>query len=69
MLKSISNEIGMIMNDYALELKQMQPTKDFLVAIDSDGCVFDVMHIKQSECFCPMMIAHFGLQPVSKAAR
>ena len=24
MLKSISNEIGMIMNDYALELKQMQ---------------------------------------------
>lgn len=57
------------MNEMALELSQMKPTKDFLVAIDFDGCVFDTMHVKQSECFCPMMIAHFGLQPVAKAAR
>lgn len=47
----------------------MKPTKDFLVAIDSDGCVFDAMGIKQRECFCPMMIAYFGLQPVAEAAR
>jgi soluble P-type ATPase len=57
------------MNEYAIELMEMQPTKDFLVAIDSDGCVFDAMGIKQRECFCPMMIAHFNLQPVAKAAR
>lgn len=57
------------MSNTALELNQLQPTKDFLVAIDSDGCVFDVMHIKQSECFCPMMIAYFGLQPVARATR
>jgi phosphoglycolate phosphatase-like HAD superfamily hydrolase len=44
------------------------PTKQFLVAIDSDGCVFDAMGIKQRECFCPMMIAYFGLQPVAKYA-
>ena len=47
----------------------MQPTKDYLVAIDSDGCVFDAMGIKQRECFCPMMIAYFALQPVAEAAR
>lgn len=45
------------------------PTKEFLVAIDSDGCAFDAMGIKQRECFCPMMIGYFGLQPVAEAAR
>jgi len=45
------------------------PTKEYLVAIDSDGCAFDAMGIKQSECFCPMMIGYFGLQPVAEAAR
>ena len=27
------------------------------------------MGIKQRECFCPWMIAYFGLQPVAQAAR
>lgn len=57
------------MPEYTRKLKQMQSTKDFLVAIDSDGCVFDAMGIKQRECFCPMLIAYFGLQQVAKAAR
>ncbi len=57
------------MSNYAKALKNMQPTNDCLVAIDSDGCVFDAMGIKQRECFCPMMIAYFGLQPVAEAAR
>ena len=57
------------MAEYTKALKQVQSTKDFLVAIDSDGCVFDAMGIKQRECFCPMMIACFGLQPVAQAAR
>lgn len=47
----------------------MKPSKKYLVAIDSDGCAFDAMGIKQSECFCPMMIGYFGLQPVAQAAR
>jgi len=42
---------------------------EFLVCIDSDGCVFDTMGIKQRECFCPWMIRAFGLQPVAEAAR
>ena len=43
--------------------------KDFLVCIDSDGCVFDTMEIKHKECFCPSYINYFGLQAVSKYAR
>jgi len=50
-------------------LQTLTPTHPFFVGIDSDGCVFDSMGIKQRECFCPMMIACFGLQPVAKAAR
>jgi phosphoglycolate phosphatase-like HAD superfamily hydrolase len=57
------------MIDYAKPLKGLKPTKKFLVAIDSDGCAFDAMGIKQRECFCPWMIGCFGLQPVAEAAR
>lgn len=45
------------------------PTHQFLVCVDSDGCVFDTMEIKHKECFCPAAIEHFDLQPVSKYAR
>ncbi|MBP8604824.1 MAG: HAD hydrolase-like protein [Phycisphaerae bacterium] len=53
----------------AQALIDMKPTRPFLVAIDSDGCAFDTMGIKHRECFCPMLIAYFGLQPVAQAAR
>ena len=56
-------------NDPARALKELQPTKEFFVGIDSDGCAFDSMGIKQRECFCPMLIGYFGLQPVAQAAR
>jgi len=55
--------------DYAKPLKEFKPRKKFFVGIDSDGCAFDTMGIKQRECFCPWMIAYFGLQPVAQAAR
>ena len=55
--------------DYKVKLEEFRPTKDYLVCIDSDGCVFDTMGIKQRECFTPWMIAYFGLQPVAQAAR
>jgi beta-phosphoglucomutase-like phosphatase (HAD superfamily) len=42
---------------------------EYFVGIDSDGCAFDSMEIKQKECFCPNTIKYFGLQPVSKYAR
>ena len=45
------------------------PKHDFLVGIDSDGCVFDTMELKHKECFVPNIINHYGLQGVSKYAR
>ncbi len=50
-------------------LTGFRPRRDRLVCIDSDGCVFDTMELKHKECFCPAMIKHWGLQPVSKYAR
>jgi len=55
--------------DYRNRLEQFKSAKDYLVCIDSDGCAFDTMDIKQRECFCPWMISCFGLQPVALAAR
>lgn len=50
-------------------LIEFQPQNAYFVGVDSDGCVFDNMGIKQEECFCPLMIGYFGLQPVARAAR
>ena len=55
--------------DPAQPLKDFRPKHEFFVGIDSDGCAFDTMGIKQRECFCPWMIGYFGLQPVAQAAR
>jgi len=57
------------MSDPATILTDLRPQKEFFVGIDSDGCVFDTMEIKQKECFCPNFVYHFGLQAVSKYAR
>jgi phosphoglycolate phosphatase-like HAD superfamily hydrolase len=46
-----------------------QAKQEFLVAIDSDGCVFDTMEIKHKECFIPAFINFYELQGVSKYAR
>jgi phosphoglycolate phosphatase-like HAD superfamily hydrolase len=50
-------------------LEELKPEKEFFIGIDSDGCVFDTMEIKQKECFCPQFIKYYGLQRVSKYAR
>lgn len=57
------------MNQAQQKLKEFIPKHKFFVGIDSDGCVFDTMGIKQRECFCPWLIAYFRLQPVAQAAR
>jgi len=56
-------------DDPAEPLKRFKPKKKFFVGVDSDGCAFDTMGIKQRECFCPWMIGYFGLQPVAQAVR
>ena len=50
-------------------LLSLQKSKDFLIAIDSDGCVFDTMEVKHKECFCPVTVRHYGLQAISKFVR
>ena len=57
------------MTDPVAQLKAHKPTKEYLVAIDSDGCAFDTMEIKQKECFIPNIIKHWGLQAASKYVR
>ena len=57
------------MKDFTKELRDLKPEHAFFIGIDSDGCAFDTMEIKQKECFCPNNIKYFGLQPISKYAR
>jgi len=57
------------MSDAAQVLRDLKPTRQFFIGIDSDGCVFDSMEIKHKECFTPMFIKHFHLQAASKYAR
>ena len=57
------------MSDPAQVLRDFKPSKEFFIGIDSDGCIFDSMEIKHKECFTPMFIKSFHLQPVSKYAR
>ncbi len=51
------------------ELAELKPAHEFFIGIDSDGCAFDTMEIKQKECFCPNVIKYFELQTVAKYAR
>ncbi len=55
--------------DAAKVLVDFQPTKEFFVGIDSDGCAMDAMDIKHQECFTPCSIKHWNLQPISTLAR
>lgn len=45
------------------------PKHDYLVGIDSDGCAFDTMELKQKECFIPNIVNYMELQGVSKYVR
>ncbi len=57
------------MMDAAKVLRDRSPQYKFLIAIDSDGCAFDTMEIKQKECFIPNIIKHWSLQPIAKYVR
>ncbi|MBN1387247.1 MAG: HAD hydrolase-like protein [Bacteroidales bacterium] len=55
--------------DYPRILKDFKPRKEFFTGIDSDGCVFDTMELKQKEFFIPNGIKYFNLFPVAKIVR
>lgn len=43
--------------------------QDALVGVDSDGCVFDTMRVKQREHFHPLILRFWGLEPVEPVLR
>ena len=55
--------------DYQSTLRNLQPHHDFFIGIDSDGCVFDTMEVKQKEFFIPNAIKFFNLYEVSEELR
>jgi len=45
------------------------PQHSHLVAVDSDGCVFDSMETKQKKCFHPLIIRFWGLEEIDPQLR
>lgn len=52
--------------DHRTILEKMKPSREFLIGIDSDGCVFDSMEVKQKEFFIPNALKYFDLFEISK---
>lgn len=50
-------------------LQELKPVKKFFIGIDSDGCVFDTMEVKQKEFFIPNAVKYFELFAISKYVR
>lgn len=55
--------------NYQAALKNLKPDHEFFVGIDSDGCVFDTMEVKQKEFFIPIALKYFDLYSISKLLR
>ncbi len=51
------------------DLINFLPRFGTFVGIDSDGCVFDTMEIKQKDFFHPAIIRHWGLEAIEKQVR
>jgi phosphoglycolate phosphatase-like HAD superfamily hydrolase len=55
--------------DYQTDLRKLKPSHEFFIGIDSDGCVFDSMEVKQKEFFIPNALKYFDLYGISKLLR
>jgi phosphoglycolate phosphatase-like HAD superfamily hydrolase len=55
--------------DYQNILRSLKPNKEFFIGIDSDGCVFDSMEVKQKEFFIPNALKYFDLFTIAKVLR
>jgi len=51
------------------DLSSFKPENDSFVGIDSDGCVFPTMEIKQKKCFHQNIIDHWRLEKIAKYVR
>lgn len=43
------------------DVKEFRKTKDYLICIDSDGCVMDTMDVKHMRCFGPCLVYEWDL--------
>lgn len=60
----------MAKDHYTLDdLKNLPKKHDSFVGIDSDGCVFDTMSVKQKLHFHPLIIKFWALEPCEKELR
>lgn len=50
-------------------LRTLTPEFPTFVGIDSDGCIFPTMEIKQKECFHPLIIRYWNLEPIASSLR
>jgi phosphoglycolate phosphatase-like HAD superfamily hydrolase len=50
-------------------LREFTRVHDFFIGIDSDGCAFDTMEVKQKECFIPNIVKCYRLAAISKYVR
>lgn len=48
-------------------LSQKPDRRDFLICVDSDGCVMDTMESKHTRCFGPCMIREWRLEKIKDA--
>jgi HAD superfamily hydrolase (TIGR01549 family) len=55
--------------DHQEILNNLTPDHDYFIGIDSDGCVFDSMEVKQKEFFIPGALKYFDLFAISKILR
>lgn len=51
------------------DLLKFKPRHDSFVGVDSDGCVFDTMEIKQKACFHGLIVSHWSLRPIERYVR
>ncbi len=51
------------------DLINLKPEHSSFVGIDSDGCVFDTMEIKQKKCFHNIIISHWHMEAIEPYLR
>ena len=51
------------------DLINFRPRHEFFVGVDSDGCVFDTMEIKQKQCMHGLIVETWNLQPIEATVR
>lgn len=50
-------------------LRNLRPSFDAFVGVDSDGCVFNTMGVKQRDHFHPLILRHWGIEALEQPFR